>query len=130
MVTTGRGTYLQKLARLLGRHTSKGKEMGMMARFKGIADDPSLPRFQPLDPISSIQQYMHDIVDFVNRNNAEYNMLSYLSGTRMHRGAVIIDNANAGQQAQFVGRLVSQAIYEACDLRRGLRQVPEDRGGR
>ena len=84
MVTTSKGTYLSRLARLLGHNTTKGKELGMMARFKGIADDPELPRYKPLDPISSIQQYMHDIVDFVNRNNAEYSMLSYLSGTMMH----------------------------------------------
>ena len=110
MVTTSKGTYLSRLARLLGHNTTKGKELGMMARFKAIADDPELPRYKPLDPISSIQQYMHDIVDFVNRNNAEYNMLSYLSGTRMHKGTVVIDNANAGQHAQFVGRYDSDVL--------------------
>ena len=110
MVTTSKGTYLSRLARLLGHNTTKGKELGMMARFKGIADDPELPRYKPLDPISSIQQYMHDIVDFVNRNNAEYGMLSYLSGTRMHKGKVVIDNANAGQHAQFVGRYDSDVL--------------------
>ena len=107
--TTGKGTYFEKMAQMMG-HTSKGKEMRSLARWKPLLDDPDLPKFKPTSPLNNISQYMHDVIDWVNRNSSEYIQLSHLSGTQFKNGRVVVTNPKAGTHGRFVGMYDSDQL--------------------
>ena len=92
-----RGFYSDMSKLFGGKFTPKGQEMFDMNEMGLRGLTPGTGVIHPRDPMNSLHEYYHHIIDYVNRNNAE---LNFFKKTRAEDS--IIDAADSGA-IRFVG---------------------------